>query len=411
MARRERAAVLDLGATWVTCMLAETTDKGQMRIAGYGRTPADGFRGGSVVHPEKAIQSIFTAWQEACKMAGFKLDLVYCSVTGERLRYIRGKGSVAVRRPRKGISQADLDEVIEQARAIALPQAEMILHLVPIHYIVDGQKNVDEPRGLFGTRLEVEVHIVIAPVAVVENIHRVVDGAGLRPKKMLLRGMAAVLGGADMEERKMGVALVHLGAQTEVVAYKECSLRHNSVLELGGEHVTNDISFVLHVPQPLAEKLKVENGSAIAARVEAAETISFPVQNTTRQLTPGLLASIIEPRVEEILWHVESELRKIGQAEFLSGGAVLSGGAARLPGIDAVAERVLNLPVRVGTAVGLQGPDAVLTDPSFVPCAGLVRYALSAGKDIGNNMIEVGRKGIDWKSLFRTIVRRFGWRG
>jgi cell division protein FtsA len=392
-------------------MLGETTDGGQIRVAGYGRSPADGWRNGAVVDPEKAIQAIVASWQAATEMAGFRLDTVQVSVTGEHIRYIRGKGSVAVRRPSKGISGVDLREVIEQAKAVALPQDEMILHVVPIQYIVDGQKGVTQPRGLFGMRLDVEVHIIIAALSVVENIYRVVEGAGLRVRKLMLRGLVAALGGTELEERRSGVALVHIGALTDIVVFRDSAVRLNRTLALGGEHLTNDISLVLRIPQPQAEKIKTEYGVAMASRVESDEPIAVQIQNNTKQISRRLLASIIEPRCEEILLHADGEIRKSGLSEFLASGVVLTGGTARLPGIDTLAEQVMNSPVRIGTAVGVLGPEEVLTNPSYVPAVGLVRYGLTGGKDIGTDVVRLEEPDSWPRRLTKAIAGVFGGRG
>jgi cell division protein FtsA len=406
---KQRVAVLDPGPTWLTCLVGETTDDGQIRITGWGRNPSSGWRNGAVVHPEKATQAIIEAWRAATKMANVRPDTVYVSVTGEHIRSIRGKGSVAVQRPHKGISKHDLQAVIRQARAIALPQDEMILHVVPIQYIVDGQKGVTEPRGLFGTKLDAEVHIVIAALAVTENIYRTVESAGLRVRSLLLRSMAAALGGTELDERNMGVALVHLGALTDIVVYREFSVRMNKTMALGGQHITNDIAMVLRIPHPLAEKIKIEHGVAMANRVDSDEPIDVQVQNNPRQISRRLLASVIEPRVEEILLHADAEIRKSGLTEFLAGGVVLTGGTARMPGIGTLAEQVMNLPVRIGVPVGVLAPDDVLNNPSYVPATGLVRFGLSGGTDIGNAVIQTEEPGPMQRaveSLIRSVTGR-----
>jgi cell division protein FtsA len=140
--------------------------------------------------------------------------------------------------------------------------------------------------------------------------------------------------------------------------------------------------------------------------VDNDEPITIQVQNTTKQISRRLLASVVEPRVEEILLHADGEIRKSGLAETLAAGVVLTGGGARLPGIDALAEQIMNLPVRVGHAVGVQGPDEVLTNPSFVPAVGLVRYGLRGATDIGNAVIDTERNVSLWKRITRSVTRR-----
>lgn len=381
MARAERVAVLDLGSTWVTCLLAETAENSRIRIAGIGRKRAEGWHNGAVVNPDKATEAVAEAWQAASDMAGFRMDSVIISVTGENIKYIRAKGSGAVKRPHKGITQADRLKVIEEAQAIALPRDEMILHVIPTQYIVDGQKGVTEPRGMYGMKLDVEVHIVIAPLSVIENIYRVIGQANLRVRAPLLRGMAAVIAATTVEERKMGVAVVNIGANTEVVVYKDGAIRHNQVLSLGGDHITNDISVGLRIPQPAAEQVKIDAGVAMQNRVLTDEPITIQATTGPKQISRRLLASIIEPRVEEILLHVDGAMRKSGLTEALANGIVLTGGTAKLPGIDALAEQVFNLPVRIGVPGDIEVKGDIAADPSYVPAVGLVRFGLGRTDD------------------------------
>ena len=407
MAKQERVAALDLGATWITCVLAETTENSRIRIAGVGRKRAEGWHNGAVVNPDKATEAVAEAWQTASDAAGFRLDNVFISITGEHIKYIRAKGSGAVKRPHKGISMADRTRVIEEAQAIALPRDEMILHVIPTQYIVDGQKGVTEPRGMYGMKLDVEVHIVIAPLSVIENIYRVIGQAGLRVKAPLLRGMAATIAATTVEERKMGVAVVNIGATTEVVVYKDGAIRHNQVITLGGDHITNDISVGLRIPQPAAEQIKIDAGVAMQNRVTTDEPITIQATTGPKQISRRLLASIIEPRVEEIMLHVDGTMRKSGLTDSLANGIVLTGGTARLAGIDALAEQVFNLPVRIGTPGDIDAKPEIACDPSYASVVGLVRYGLGRTDDTGT-VIQAKKHGSFSEWLNESVSDLFG---
>jgi cell division protein FtsA len=402
--RRERVAVLDIGASALTCMVAESAGAGQMNVAGCCRVPADGWRNSTVVDPEKAIQSVATAFKTAMADAKFRLDGAVVSITGDHIRTIRGKGSATVRRPGKGIGAQDLREVIAQSRSIALTADQKILHVIPIQFIVDGQKGVRQPIDLYGSKLDADVHIIISSLAVMENIYRVVEAAGLRVRSLLLRSIAAALGATTREEREMGVAVMHLGANSEVIVFREGSVRLNSFLSLGGGDITNDISMVLRIPRPLAEDIKVKYGCALARRLENDEAISISVPTSNRQTSRQVLASIIEPRAEEVLRHCEGEVRKSNLTEFLAAGVVLTGGTARLPKIDEMAEQVLTMPVRVGGPRDITGPDEVLANPSYVPAVGLARYAFSDGRDEGFGLLP-SETAKNWGSRVGAALR------
>ena len=68
------------------------------------------------------------------------------------------------------VTQADIDRVVETAKAIAIPNDQQILHILPQEFIIDGQEDVREPLGMSGVRLEVKVHIVTGAVSAAQNI-------------------------------------------------------------------------------------------------------------------------------------------------------------------------------------------------------------------------------------------------
>ena len=181
--------------------------------------------------------------------------------------------------------------------------------------------------------------------------------------------------------KRQGVAVVNIGANTEVVVYKDGAIRHNQVLSLGGDHITNDISVGLRIPQPAAEQVKIDAGVAMQNRVLTDEPITIQATTGPKQISRRLLASIIEPRVEEILLHVDGAMRKSGLTEALANGIVLTGGTAKLPGIDALAEQVFNLPVRIGVPSDIEVKGDIAADPSCVPAVGLVRFGLGRTDD------------------------------
>ncbi|MEO0074313.1 MAG: cell division protein FtsA, partial [candidate division WOR-3 bacterium] len=177
MAKSRRIVAVDIGSTKVACVVADVDSTGRIEITGYGTAPPDGFRAGVVVSLEKATESVNTAMDAASRVAGGKLHgcPVFVGVTGEHIKHMSGLGAVPVSRPAKGIQPRDVEDVIRQAQTIRLPNDELILHVVPTQFIVDGQRGVRNPLGLFGVRLEVEALLIIGAVTAIENLYRVME--------------------------------------------------------------------------------------------------------------------------------------------------------------------------------------------------------------------------------------------
>jgi cell division protein FtsA len=380
MGKARRTGAIDIGSTKIAVVIAETDGAGKTSIVGYGQSPPDGFKQGVVINLDKATESVETAIRAAETMADgkFRAYPTFVGIAGEHIKYLSGTAAVPVHKPQRGIAARDVEDVIKQAQTVRLPNDERILHVVPTQFIVDGQKGVRNPLGLYGIRLEVEALLVIGAVTAVENIIRVLERLEVRNRSLVLQSIATLYGVCDEEDKELGVVLVDLGGVTDISLYREGEIRFMKLLPVGSNNITKDIAIGLRTTVPHAEQLKRTHGVAMASMVDKDEpiTVEDASGRGTKQVSRRLLASIIEPRAEELLTLADGEVRKSGLAEGLSGGVVLTGGGAALPGIDELAEQVFGMPVRVGRPDRLNGPREVSADPSYATAVGLVRCGI-----------------------------------
>jgi len=380
MAKSRRTAAIDIGTTKLACVIAETDGQNHTTIVGFGSSPPAGFRQGVVINLDKATESVAAAVGAAETMAGSKVKTmrVFVGISGDHIKHLSGIGAVPVRKPQKGIAERDLEDVIKQAQTIRLPNDEQILHVIPTQFIVDGQKGVRNPLGLFGVRLEVEALLVIGAVTAVENIYRVLEGLDIRNRSLVLQSLAASFAVCDDEDKELGCVIIDLGGLTDIAICREGELRFTKQLPVGAANITKDVAIGLRTTFPNAEQVKRDFGVALASMIEKDEPVAVEDASGrgTKQVSRRLLASIVEPRVEEVFNLVDAEVRKSGMAEGLSAGAILTGGGSLLRGVDVLAEQILGMPVKLGRPDKLAGPDEVIKNPAYAVGVGLIQYGL-----------------------------------
>jgi cell division protein FtsA len=105
-----------------------------------------------VVDIESTTQSIQRAVEEAELMAGCEIHSVYAGIAGSHIRSLNSHGVVAIRD--REIGQADIEHVVDAAKAVAIPADQKILHVLPQEFIIDGQEGIRAPVGMSGVRLE-----------------------------------------------------------------------------------------------------------------------------------------------------------------------------------------------------------------------------------------------------------------
>ncbi len=370
---------LDIGTTKICALICRPCPDGEDEIIGVGVAPSEGLKRGVVVNLEKTIGSIQRAISAAEAMAEEDIDAVYAGIAGDHIRSINSRGVIAVSRSDNEISEYDVDRVIEAAKAVAIPADREIIHILPQEFIVDDQGGIKDPAGMSGVRLEAEVHIVTGATTSAQNIYKSIRRSGYDVRDLVLQPLASSMCVLNDDEKELGSVLIDLGGgTTDLALFTDSSIRHTAVIGLGGRNITNDLAIGLRTPIDNAEQIKIDFGAAMTSLVDPDEMINIPSvgERPPRDVSLGIVASIIQPRVEEIFKMVLMELKRTNFYQAVAGGIVLTGGGSLLRGVDILAEQIFDLPVRVGTPKGLGGISEIVTNPIYSTAVGLVQYGL-----------------------------------
>lgn len=373
MSRRGSIIVgLDVGTTKTCAIVGEVTDTG-IDIIGIGTHPSTGLRKGVVVNIDNTVEAIKRAVEEAELMSGYEIKSVFAGIAGSHIKGLNSHGIVAVRGGE--VDEADVKRAIDAAMALAIPLDRKVIHTLPQYYIVDDQDGVKEPIGMAGVRLESKVHVVIGSVTSIQNIIKSVNRVGLDVNDIILEPLASSEAVLGQDERDLGVALIDVGGgTTDVAVFADGSIKHTAVIPLGGIYVTNDIAVGLRTPTIEAEKIKIRYGCAYTSLIPQDETIEVPSVGgrNPRKMSRQVLGDIIQPRVEEILHFAYREIVRSGYDDLLGAGIVLTGGTSMMEGVPELGESVFNMPVRIGSPVGVGGISDIVRSPLYATGVGLV---------------------------------------
>ena len=378
MARKERYLVgLDVGTSKVTAVVGEILDSGSLEVAGLGVAESRGVRRGVVVDLEAAVEAIKKAVEAAELMAGIEIDSVHLAISGPHIKGFNSRGVIAVAGKNREVSREDVWRAIDAATAVSLPTGREILEVLPQDFVVDDQDEIRAPLGMTGARLEVNVHIITGSQSATQNIVACVNRAGVHVAKTVVAQLAAGESVLTTDEKELGVALVDIGGgTTDIAIYERGSLWHTAVINVGGDHFTNDIAVGLRTPVPDAERTKRKCGCALSAMVDEDETMEVASVGgrKPRVMSRRILSEILQPRAEEIFHQVWDDIRRAGYERSLNSGIVLTGGGAILDGIPEIAEQIFDLPIRRGCPTGVSGLTDHVNSPTFATSAGLALY-------------------------------------
>ncbi|MBZ0277895.1 MAG: cell division protein FtsA [Anaerolineae bacterium] len=368
---------LDVGTRKICTVIGEVRPD-DIFVVGVGIEPSQGMRKGIVNDMGQLTAAVAASVHKAEKSSGFDISRAFVSVAGGHIASINSRGVVGITGQR-GVRVDDLDKAMEAARAIAIPHNREVLHIVPRSYSLDGQERVRSPIGMHGFRLEVEAHIITASSTNLANLEQSVHAAGVTVDRFILNPLASGEAVLTDQEREMGVVVIDIGGgTTDLAIFIEGTVWHTAVIPVGGDLITSDITHWMHVPFESAEAVKIRYGHAQAKAVDSLETFlvepfgdGMPIEVQRREL-----ADIIEMRVAELFDLVKKEIKRSGYDGLLRAGAVLTGGCTQLTGIQEIAARELNFPVRVAKPERLTGMADALRTPAYSTSVGLLRLGL-----------------------------------
>ncbi len=366
---------LDIGTSKICAVVGEVRPDGMVDIIGMGSHPSIGLRKGVVINIENTVNSIKEAIEEAETMAGCEISSVYCGIAGGHIKGFNSHGVIALKN--REVGTRDIERVIDAARAVAIPMDREVIHTLPQEFIVDDQGGISDPSGMSGVRLEVKIHIVTGAVTSAQNIIKCANRAGLDVYDIVLESLASSEAILIDEEKNLGVALVDFGGgTTDLAIFSENSIKHTSVLTLGGDNLTNDIAIGVRTPFKEAEKIKIKYGCGLTSLIGKEETIKVPSVGgrEPRTVDRQLLGEILEPRVEEIFSLIHHEMVRSGYDDLVTSGVVVTGGSALLPGVPEIVEQVFNMPARIGYPSNIGGLKEIVNSPMYATAVGLVLY-------------------------------------
>lgn len=373
---------LDIGTSSVKVIIGEMVND-TLNIIGVGNVKSEGLRKGSIVDIDETVHSIKKAVDQAERMIGMEIRQVIVGVTGNHVLLQPCHGVVAVSSENREITNDDVARVIDAAQVISIPPEREIIDVIPKQFIVDGLDEITDPRGMIGVRLEMEGTIITGSKTILHNTLRCVERAGLEILDITLQPLAAGAFALSKDEKNLGVTLVDIGGgSTTIAVFVNGHLQATSVIPIGGDHITKDLSIGLRTSTDDAEKIKLKHGHAYYDHASEEEVFSVPIigSDQHQQFNQLEVADIIEARMEEIFELIRGEIKRLGIYD-LPGGYVLSGGVAQTQGVLELAQVILENRVRIAI------PDYIgVREPQYTTAVGLIKFAYKNAKMQGRSL-------------------------
>ena len=411
---------LDIGTTKIVAMIGEKNQFNKVKVIGVGKSQSLGVHRGVVNNITQTIQSIKIAVDEAQSKSGIEVKEVAVGIAGQHIRSLQHSDYITRENPDEVINDNDIDKLIDQVYKLVMLPGEEIIHVLPQDFKVDGQSEIKEPIGMYGSRLEANFHIVVGQVSSIRNIGKCIKSSGLEMGDITLEPLASSDAVLSNEEKEAGVALIDIGGgTTDVAIFKDGIIKHTAVIPFGGNVITEDIKEGCSIIGNQAEQLKIKFGSAWPGENKDSEIVSIPGLRgrDPKEISLKTLSKIINARVVEIIEQAYLEIKNYGHEDSkkkLIAGIVLTGGGSQLRHLKQLTEYVTGMDTRIGFPGEHLAGDSDEYNPIYSTAVGLLMKAIENNSDnknsisnsTGNDLVNQERKTIltKWGEGFKKFI-------
>ncbi|MCK5294771.1 MAG: cell division protein FtsA [Arcobacteraceae bacterium] len=374
---------IDIGTTSIVSIVAQNDYNNKINILGIGKSTSYGIQKGAIVDIDLASSSIKNAVDIARNSSPNTIDSTIVSISGIHTKSRRSNGSINV--PSGHITHKEINQVL----TIALYDAQIVpeyeaIHVIPLYFKVDNNDSIENPLNMNGSRLEVYANIITAKKTSLTNIQSALKTSNIEVTNFVLSSYASTIATIQKDQMKLGTAVFDLGGSTsEIAIYKNRSILFNDIVPIGSEHITNDLSIMLHTPLNAASRVKTQYASLIPKsdilNQNTITKVKVPIlgnESELKEISLDLIQPMIHARVEEILCLSRDKLIHSGLYDTIH-GIVLTGGMSKIPGIELLARKVFpNVPVKISNPINIQNGYIDFNDATLSTIVGLLFYGL-----------------------------------
>jgi len=407
---------LDIGTDTIKIVGVKQDQEIGFEVLFFDKIDSFGVHKGRIREVGEVSKRVQELLERVEKRNNCRIENLFVNINGTRLQLVPSHALISVGRADQKVSKEDKERIFEDVKTINLQSGnKTILEVFPKEWTLDGEKEIIDPLGMQGVRLELDAYLLSTFASDIESI---VEAVGELDEDNIVPGPIADASAVLTPNQKdLGVALINIGSgTTSVVVFQEGKLLNLVVLPIGSANITNDIAIGFKTEIEIAEKIKREHGSCGVSGGNKKIEIDLTCSNNddfdfddleedkkkkkndkkknknVLTFSEKELGKIIEARVSEIFELADKEIKKASKQGLLPGGIVLTGGGAKLPQIVELAKKEFKLPCRIGYPKDFKGLEK---DSSLATVCGLIM----------NKMEKTEKKGSS--SGFGKGIKRF----
>ena len=406
--------VIDIGTTKFLGMTA-VIEENNIEIVGVDikQTEENWIKGGRIIDIEGAASGLIDLIDSLKKQSKERIEWITFGIGGGHIKGEIYSKKIDIIPNGREINKTDIQIIEREIKNAVMPTLENnrdILFIIPQEYIIDNNPIPIEksPIGMHGNTLEMKAHIVTGEINPIRDIHKCANIIGLKVEPNLFPYAWAVAEAVvNEEEKKLGCLVIDFGKDTtDYACYVDGKIVLTGSLNFGSSWLDADISYIFHTSLDFAEELKKKYAKCnykklMDEREEEIKTKKIEVYTPAGKIIKVSIediSNVVYCRLKEILEIIWGLIQKnlmsfrINPLVKIS-EVVISGGGAKLEGIEVLAEEVFQVPVKIGIPQKIFNLDKNYQRPELSAGFGLL---LLASKIVKKNDKKLIKRFIKW---------------
>ncbi|RLE32699.1 MAG: cell division protein FtsA [Acidobacteria bacterium] len=368
---------IDVGSSTVKVVVA-VPEPHRLVVKGCGEARHDGARKGIIANLEEVTAAVRVATEQAEAMASFPVTHAVVALGGAPVVGKKSCASTPVTGRNLTVSNGDVNLALSRCAAVMIPEDYRVLDIIACGYALDGQPGIENPEGMAGRTLEASAFVLFTTRAHFDSLEQSINQASVAVTSLQYEPLAAAEAVLSPDEKELGCMLIDIGhATSEWVVWSEGMVQASGTYPIGGRHFVADIATVMKTNTAGAELIKRSVGVSLDRHDLDLLGIEVPtLGGNGNQIADGRLAAqILYERAHELFVGIAKNLSELGMDRTPRAGVILTGGGARLEGMDGVAETIFAHHARIGMPRNLAGEVEPVAGPEWAVACGLIRLA------------------------------------
>ena len=401
----EIITAIDIGSSNVSAIICRENQANQIETLGMGMDSVTGIKKGIIIDIGNVAESIKKSIGQAERMSGIKVESAFVNVSSANSEIICYRNDIIIKNNKQEICFEEKEQIEIEAKNENSNNEKQVIDIIPRQYIIDGYDEIMDPLGMIGSKLELDSYLVIGKTALVQNIVKSMEKAGLKINGFVAESLANYEFLLNSDEKETGAVIINVGGKvTDVSVFKGDMLLLNEFVPVGGDHITNDISLILNIPISDAEKIKRKYNLALRSLINNDISITInQINNKSKNINASEIIGIIEARVYDIF----AVCRKVIQNRDIDFGHVtriiLTGrGISNVDGGDAIAKKIFGIDTRIVL------PKSVgVSDLGLITATALATYVSKHKKNVVTNDLQQQKFSRKYKTQGQFLKKMF----